>query len=157
MTTTILGRLLLHLRRTECRPPSSLTRDPASDQFGYDPALISPSTADADADPDMADTEMAEWDHRRERAISPFGLIPLAKRMSGGSAHSSASYPDVPVPARGVRTESLSESFDDVIHIAPPAYHYRKRAHDPSESLPLSSPSPYPSPARFSFSPASER
>ena len=131
MTTTILGRLLLHLRRTECRPPSSLTRDrdPTSDQFGYDPALISPSTADADADADAVD--MAEWDRRRERAISPFGLIPLAKRMSGGSAHSSDA--DLPVPARGVRTESLSESFDDVIHIAPPTYHYRKRAHDPSE------------------------
>ena len=149
MTTTILGRLLLHLRRTECRPPSSLTRDrdPASDQFGYDPALISPSPSTADADADMAEmAEMAEWDRRRERAISPFGLIPLAKRMSGSSAHSSSSsYPnadaDLPVPAgarRGgvhahVRTDSLSESFDDVIHIAPPTYHYRKRAQDPSE------------------------
>ncbi|KAM5533020.1 hypothetical protein V8D89_013288 [Ganoderma adspersum] len=139
MTTTILGRLLLHLRRTECRPPPG-ARDPASDEYGfamgYDPVRISPSTADTDA-------YTAEWDRRRERAISPFGLIPLAKRMSGGSAHSSDA--DLPVGARmgmgmgmGLhgRMASLgtaADGYDDVIHIAPPTYyHYRKRAHDPN-------------------------
>ncbi|PIL33856.1 hypothetical protein GSI_03562 [Ganoderma sinense ZZ0214-1] len=112
MTTTILGRLLLHLRRTECLPPSALTFDPALASFHSN-----------------SDIEMEEedgWDpRRRSRAISPFGLIPLSsKRMSGGSSvHSSEA--DLPAAAR-------MDSYDDVLHIAPPAYHYRKRSHDPN-------------------------
>ena len=119
MTTTILGRLLIHLRRTECRPPPIL--DPNSDRF--DPTLA----ADVEAE---AYTE--EWDRRRSRAISPFGLIPLNKRISSGSAHSVRS--DVGW-ARGKSPVSDAGDYDDVLHIAPaaPVYHYKKRTHDPSE------------------------
>ena len=144
MTTTILGRLLLHLRRTECRPPAFFF-DPASNGsdsgFEFDPALASPDSSAA----------AEEWDRRRSRAISPFGLIPLAKRFSGGSAHSSDA--DLSGTARGPslglgllghgrghgrghgheRMDSVPDSFEDVIHIAPPTYHYRKRTHDPGE------------------------
>ncbi|TBU39090.1 hypothetical protein BD309DRAFT_970438 [Dichomitus squalens] len=114
MTTTILGRLLIHLRRTECRPPPIL--DPHSEQ--YDPSLAVDVEADA---------YIAEWDRRRNRAISPFGLVPLNKRISNGSAHSARSDAE---SAWG----NSPDNYDDVLHIAPAplVYHYKKRAHDPN-------------------------
>ena len=114
MTTTVLGRLLLHLRRTECRPPSALPSLPSLPS----PGASSIATTDVEED---------AWDaRRRSRAISPFGLVPLAKHMSAYSAHSAHSQ----LSDAGLHLHV--DSYDDVIHIAPP-YHYQKRVHDPSE------------------------
>ncbi|KAL7281102.1 hypothetical protein ACG7TL_004409 [Trametes sanguinea] len=106
MTTTILNRLLLHLRRAECRP------DPAS-----------PDDDDADGDNSDADTETELWDRRRSRAISPFGLIPLnGKRVSAASTLSGYSDQE-----RG-HARGLSEELAPLPYV----YHYRKRVHDPT-------------------------
>ncbi|OSD01353.1 hypothetical protein PYCCODRAFT_1445825 [Trametes coccinea BRFM310] len=106
MTTTILNRLLLHLRRAECRP------DPAS-----------PDDDDADGDISDADTETELWDRRRSRAISPFGLIPLnGKRVSAASTLSGYSDQE-----RG-HARGLSEELAPLPYV----YHYRKRVHDPN-------------------------
>ncbi len=114
MTTTVLNRLLLHLRRAECRQVSSLAADEAS-----------------------GDEELAEaglWDPRRSRAISPFGLIPISKRMSSGSDHSARS--DDPDHEAG-RGPGHRRGLSDLDGLVPPpfTYHYQKHVPDPSESF----------------------
>ncbi|KAI0666578.1 hypothetical protein C8Q78DRAFT_983868 [Trametes maxima] len=123
MTTTILNRLLLHLRRAECRPPPPFGRTSPPLRA---PALSASEPEDDEYDDEYegVDTDAYEeyWTRRMSRAISPFGLVPLgSKRMSGGSAQSDAEAGH----ARG-----LSEDLTPL----PYAYHYRKREHDPSES-----------------------
>ncbi|KAI0633751.1 hypothetical protein C8Q77DRAFT_1057052 [Trametes polyzona] len=106
MTTTVLNRLLLHLRRAECRPASS--------------GGLAPDDAE-----DEDETEM--WDPRRSRAISPFGLIPLhGKRLSATSDHST--HTEQGDPEMG-HTRALSTS--EGVAPLPLAYHYCKREHDP--------------------------
>ncbi|KAI0360916.1 hypothetical protein OH77DRAFT_1418961 [Trametes cingulata] len=125
MTTTILNRLLLHLRRAECRDPSlSSLASPLSD----------PDTADGDAD------EL--WDRRRSRAISPFGLVPLTrngskgsgKRMSGGSSQGDHDHDhEAGYGGYGGGQHYHGRGMSDASEIAPLpyVYHYRKRTNDP--------------------------
>ncbi|KAI0708192.1 hypothetical protein C8T65DRAFT_740205 [Cerioporus squamosus] len=143
MTTTILSRLLIHLRRTECRPhtsrasrPSSSPSSPADDDY-------LPSDDDDAYDDDAEE----EYDlRRRSRAISPFGLVPLNRKPSGGSARSGYEYwdgdrdvyADRDADADGAHARALSA--DNPLEIAqiprahpyPYPYHYRKRAYDPN-------------------------
>ncbi|CDO77707.1 hypothetical protein BN946_scf184969.g58 [Trametes cinnabarina] len=120
MTTTILNRLLLHLRRAECRPSPS---DPFSCEF---------ETDGQGSDVDMVAAEL--WDRRRSRAISPFGLIPLnGERLSEASTLSGYSDQEQG-HARGLLGE---------IQPLPYVYHYRKRVHDPTSRH--ASPPPPPS------------
>ncbi|OJT02382.1 hypothetical protein TRAPUB_7106 [Trametes pubescens] len=114
MTTTVLNRLLLHLRRAECRQVSSLAADEAS-----------------------GDEELAEaglWDPRRSRAISPFGLIPISKRMSSGSDHSARSDDTDHEAGLG---PGHRRGLSDLDGLVPPpfTYHYQKHVPDPSESF----------------------
>ncbi|KAJ8480737.1 hypothetical protein ONZ51_g6455 [Trametes cubensis] len=119
MTTTVLNRLLLHLRRAECRPHSAFALDPSSPDF------------DPDLNSDFDDMEAETWDYRRSRAISPFGLIPLnGKRLSGDSAHSAHS-------AFSDQERGHGRGLSAEIAPLPYVYHYRKRTPDPSEYCPL--------------------
>ncbi|KAH9858603.1 hypothetical protein C2E23DRAFT_880070 [Lenzites betulinus] len=113
MTTTVLNRLLLHLRRAECKPPTS---------------------SDAPEDPSDALAETELWDRRRSRAISPFGLIPIGgRRMSGASAHSAHSDPDSDYEAgHGYGHERMLSNGSDGLAPLPIVYHYRKREHNPN-------------------------
>ncbi|KAI0644513.1 hypothetical protein C8Q79DRAFT_913360 [Trametes meyenii] len=127
MTTTILNRLLLHLRRAECRPPPPFGR--------ASPALHAPARSSSQPDDgeeydeygyeyEGADVDDELWARRVSRAISPFGLVPLSsKRMSGGSAHSDAEA--------GLGLGHARELSEDLAPL-PYAYHYRKREHDPN-------------------------
>ncbi|KAI9068312.1 hypothetical protein FKP32DRAFT_1608913 [Trametes sanguinea] len=105
MTTTTLNRLLLHLRRAECRPTPANPDD------------------DPDAEISDAETEAELWDRRRSRAISPFGLIPLnGKRISAASTLSG--YSD--------QERGLARGLSEELAPLPYVYHYRKRVHDPN-------------------------
>ncbi len=120
MTTTVLGRLLIHLRRTECRPHISRSSSPSS-----------PYDDDDNDDDDDAD----EYDfRRRSRVISPFGLVPLNRKTSSGSAHSGG-YWDGDADGAGGHARALSADNPLEITQIPLAYpyHYRKRAHYPRE------------------------
>ena len=128
MTTTVLNRLLLHLRRAELRAPPAL--DPALD-----------TALDTARPPSGA--PLAEWEAqakaeacRRSRAISPFGLTPLlGKRFSGASVDSESLSADADVEGEGAFDAEREGAFDAVAAIERAhVYHYRKRAHDPSES-----------------------
>ncbi|KAI0737627.1 hypothetical protein C8Q80DRAFT_1114898 [Daedaleopsis nitida] len=107
MTTTILGRLLLQLRRAECADS--------------EPAPFTPTARAHSHSGDWA------WDtRRRSRAISPFGLVPLTKSVSGGSLGSSHSG--------GGRAPS-PDGFLELAEVTPALqyqYHYRKRTYDPN-------------------------
>ncbi|KAH9894890.1 hypothetical protein C8Q73DRAFT_790093 [Cubamyces lactineus] len=114
MTTTVLNRLLLHLRRAECRPYPASAVDRSSPDF------------DPDLDSDLDDVEAEAWDYRRSRAISPFGLIPLnGKRLSAESAHSAHS-------AFSEQERGHGRGLSGGIAPLPYVYHYRKRAPDPN-------------------------
>ncbi|TFK88997.1 hypothetical protein K466DRAFT_585021 [Polyporus arcularius HHB13444] len=119
MTTTVLGRLLIHLRRTECRPHITRSSSPASPSSPYD-----------DDDDDMDEYSL----RRRSRVISPFGLVPLNRKTSSGSAHSGG-YWDGDADADAAAGHARALSADNPLEITqiPLAYpyHYRKRAHDP--------------------------
>ncbi len=150
MTTTVLGRLLLHLREAECRPPPLL--DPTHPE--YNPALAddssqTPYSPYSPSDPRSRSHSRSHstYAYTPERAISPFGLVPLTKHVSNNSVSklsTSMSWSDT----AGTRTLSP----DSVIEIGyginarsvtpsmPPSppppvqeYHYKKRSYDPSE------------------------
>ncbi|KAI0829942.1 hypothetical protein BC628DRAFT_1478262 [Trametes gibbosa] len=109
MTTTVLNRLLIHLRRAECQLPSS---------FGVGD----------DADDALPENEL--WDRRRSRAISPFGLIPIhGKRLSSASEQSDHT---VDYEAGHGHDHRRTLSASDGIAQLPFAYHYRKREHNPN-------------------------
>ena len=114
MTTTVLARLLLHLRRTELSFPA---------------AYITPSSSSSACFPTapLSADEQVLWDRRRSRAISPFGLVPLLRPLSSTSVESE-------------RPDSMLEP-ESALELEPPEqvhnYHYRKRMHDPSK-YPLS-------------------
>ncbi|RPD54161.1 hypothetical protein L227DRAFT_616379 [Lentinus tigrinus ALCF2SS1-6] len=121
MTTTILGRLLIHLRRTECRP---LPRTRTSSYY-------SPN----DDDEYCLPIDYEEYDlRRRSRAISPFGLVPLNRHLSGASAQSDG---DGQGNRNGEWGHARATSADSPLEITqiPQAYpyHYRKRTYDQRE------------------------
>ncbi|KAI0373499.1 hypothetical protein BV20DRAFT_740331 [Pilatotrama ljubarskyi] len=121
MTTTILNRLLLHLRRAEC-----LHLSPSSPLSGG---------ADPDADPeeDMDEVSSELWDRRRSRAISPFGLIPLTRNGSRGSGKrmSGSSQGDHDHEAGYGHGHGRWASDVSDITPMPYVYHYQKRTNDP--------------------------
>ena len=135
MTTTVLSRLLIHLRRTECRPPPR-TRTSSH----YSPSSSSPYSPDDDdycLPIDYDDYDDDEYDvRRRSRAISPFGLVPLNRGPSGGSAHSATSGGGGGGGDKdGGHARALSADNALEITQIPLAYryHYQKRTYDPSE------------------------
>ncbi|KAI0766840.1 hypothetical protein BD413DRAFT_605634 [Trametes elegans] len=120
MTTTVLNRLLLHLRRAECRPlPTPLGPSTSASANRAVSADLDRDDWDAHSDWDSDSADAQVWDRRRSHAISPFGLVPIGhKRVpSGGSAHSRA------LP---------SDGRDAELGPLPYVYHYRKRTHDPN-------------------------
>ena len=130
MTTTVLSRLLIHLRRTECRPPprtrTSSHYSPSSSSSPYSP------DDDYCVPIDYEDYDDDEYDlRRRSRAISPFGLVPLNRGPSGGSAYSVGGVGD----KDGGHARALSADNALEITQIPLAYryHYQKRTYDPSE------------------------
>ncbi|KAI0744871.1 hypothetical protein C8Q76DRAFT_701507 [Earliella scabrosa] len=133
MTTTVLSRLLLHLRRAECSPPSTVdpllaspspyTTSPSSASSSYPPYRI-PSLP-LPLSPTRTHTRSADWDRR---AISPFGLVPLAKSVSAGSARSTRGTD----AGRTLSPASTLEQEEVYSGPRPPQYHYRKRTYDPN-------------------------
>ncbi|RPD73792.1 hypothetical protein L226DRAFT_97683 [Lentinus tigrinus ALCF2SS1-7] len=123
MTTTVLGRLLIHLRRTECCPlPRTRT-----------PSHYAPN----DDDEYCLPIEYDEYDlRRRSRAISPFGLVPLNRHLSGASTQSDGDGHGHG-NENGDGGHARAASADSPLEITqiPQAYpyHYRKRTYDPPD------------------------